>query len=397
MDAVDKQDRPSLGASKSLPMPEFSDEFRLDVEALNKMLRYCVDNGVDDLVLLSGSPWAVLWSEKVVRIGKRPLTTEELGELVNSMTANPNAAMDLARAEPSDFTYSMPLDRGRNVRFRCCATACLGPRGRPGIEVVMRPSGKVPPTLDDLGVPDYIKRACMPKSGIVLICGPTGSGKTTLLDGILREQATHPDGRHIITYYAPIENDLNNIPGITGLISQCEIGRQGYGAHLQSFPDAVRNSLRRHPHVIVFGEARDPETIEGAVLASMTGHATYTTTHTSNVHMAIPRMADSFSGGDRVRITNALIDNTRLIVHQRLLKRPDGVGRAPVRSALVVTQDIRHELLRTRTDLLPAAIMEATIAHGIGLLEDAQTQFKRGLIHEDELLALEMELKMEVV
>lgn len=255
----------------------------------------------------------------------------------------------------------------------------------------------IPRNQPDIPDTHYIKRACMPKSGIVLICGPTGSGKTTLLDGILREQATHPDGRHIITYYAPIENDLNNIPGITGLISQCEIGRQGYGAHLQSFPDAVRNSLRRHPHVIVFGEARDPETIEGAVLASMTGHATYTTTHTSNVHMAIPRMADSFSGGDRVRITNALIDNTRLIVHQRLLKRPDGVGRAPVRSALVVTQDIRHELLRTRTDLLPAAIMEATIAHGIGLLEDAQTQFKRGLIHEDELLALEMELKMEVV
>lgn len=386
-----------LGATKAFPAPDFNDPIKLDLESLNKMLGFVLENGVDDLLMLAGYPWSVIWSDEVKMVGQRHLYVEELEQLLVDMTGNPNAHIDIGRAEDIDFTYSLRAIRGRSVRFRCNATACLGPNGQRGIEIVMRPTGKVPPTMIDLGVPEYIREAALPKSGIVLICGPTGSGKTTLLDSIMRAQATHKQGRHILTFYAPIENDLNIIPDRTGLIAQTEIGKPGYGGHLKTFAAATRNSLRRHPMVIAYGEARDPETIEGAVLSAMTGHATYTTTHTSNVHMAITRMADAFSGADRVRITNGLIDNSRLIVHQRLVRRPNGIGRAPVRSALVLTQDIRSELLRTNIDHLPAAMLEAVRAHGIGLLEDATAQYEAGNIHEDELLAIESEMKAEVL
>lgn len=386
-----------IGATKELPAPEFVEPIKLNLDALNELLGFVLENGIDDLILLAGNPWAVIWSDQVKVVGKRQLYVEELEQLLIEMTGNPNAHIDVGRAKDVDFTYSLRAMRGRNVRFRCNATACLGPNGQRGIEIVMRPTGKVPPTMEELGVPAYIRDAALPKSGIVLICGPTGSGKTTLLDSIMRAQATHPLGRHILTYYAPIENDLNFIPNKTGLIAQSEIGTPGYGAHLTSFAAATRNSLRRHPMVIAYGEARDRETIEGAVLSAMTGHATYTTTHTSNVHMAISRMADVFSGADRVRITNGLIDNSRLIVHQRLVRRPSGIGRAPVRSALVLTQDIRSELLRTPVDSVPAAMLEAVKSHGIGLLEDAVMQYEAGNIHEDELASIEAEMKSEVL
>lgn len=386
-----------LGANKALPEATFNEPVKLDLASLNQMLGFVLENGADDLLLLAGYPWSVIWSDEVKILGKRQLYVEELEQLLVEMTGNPNAHIDIGRANDIDFTYSLRTIRGRSVRFRCNATACLGPNGQRGIEVVMRPTGKVPPTLQELGVPAYIRDAALPKSGIVLICGPTGSGKTTLMDSMMRAQATHPQGRHILTYYAPIENDLNIIPGRTGLIAQTEIGKPGYGAHLGSFAAATRNSLRRHPMVIAYGEARDQETIEGAVLSAMTGHATYTTTHTSNVHMAISRMADAFSGADRVRVTNGLIDNSRLIVHQRLVRRPSGIGRAPVRSALVLTQDIRSELLRTNIDNVPAAMFEAVRSHGIGLLEDAVAQYEAGEIHEDELAAIESEMKAGVL
>ena len=400
MDAV--IDRPAagqhdLGASRDLAKPDFRDPVKLSMDALAQMLNYTLDNKADDQILLVGNPWAVIWSEQVRLVGDREIYMEEMEQLLVEMTSNPNAALDLSRAQDLDFTFPLRIGRGKSVRFRCNATACLGPNGQRGMELVMRPTGKVPPTMEALGLPDYIKNAAMPKQGMVLICGPTGSGKTALLDAIMRGQATHPLGRHILTYYAPIENDLNIIPGRTGLIAQSEIGKPGYGAHLKEFAEATRNSLRRHPMVIAYGEARDPETIEGAVLSSMTGHATYTTTHTSNVHMAIPRMSDAFKGADRVRISNALIDQSRLIVHQRLVRTPSGIGRAPVRSALVLTQDIRSELLRTKIDLLPAAVFDAVRSCGIGLLEDATAQFEAGKIHEDELYAIEAELKSEVL
>lgn len=388
-----------LSATKLLEMPTFDDPQILTLEEFERILKYCLENKVDDLILMSGNPWSVMWSDRVIRVGKRRRTTSELGRLLNSLLGSENASIDVqSKANPADFAHTLTIDRGVKVRFRVSCTSCLGADGQAGFHFVVRPAGKVPPTMEQLGLPMLIQEASMPASGIVLVTGPTGSGKTTLLDSVMRAQATREDGRHILTFYAPIENDLNVIPGITGIISQCEIGKAGYGADIKSFPEAVSNALRRHPNVVLIGESRDKDTIEGAVTLAMTGHTTYTTAHTSSVHNAVSRMADNFP--DRARITTALVDNLRLIIHQRLVKTPSGIGRAPIRSALVLTQDVRSDLNRLSSiDLIPAAMNEYTKDPrvGINLLDDAYAQFEAGKIHEDEVFAVERELKSELL
>lgn len=386
-----------LSATKQLEMPDFEEPQILTLFEFERILKYCLENKVDDLILMSGNPWSVMWSDRVIRIGKRRRTTSELARLLNSLLGSENASIDVqSKANPADFAHTVTIDRGVKVRFRVSCTSCLGADGQAGLHFVVRPAGKIPPTMDQLGIPMLIQEASMPASGIVLVTGPTGSGKTTLLDSIMRAQATREDGRHILTFYAPIENDLNVIPDITGIISQCEIGKAGYGGDIKSFPEAVSNALRRHPNVVLIGESRDKDTIEGAVTLAMTGHTTYTTAHTSSVHNAVSRMADNFP--DRARITTALVDNLRLIVHQRLVKTPSGIGRAPIRSALVLTQDVRSDLNRLSSiDLIPAAMNEYTKDKrvGINLLDDAYAQFEAGKIHEDEVFAIERELKSE--
>lgn len=396
MDSV-KSFSTSLSASNELAMPSFDDPHILSIEDFQMILRYCLENKVDDLILMSGCPWSVMWSDRVVRVGVKKRTTAELAKLLNTLLGSDNAYIDVqSKANPADFAYALTVDRGVKVRFRVSCTSCLGADGQAGLHFVIRPAGKIPPTMDQLGLPKLIQDACMPASGIVLVTGPTGSGKTTTLDSIMRAQATREDGRHILTFYAPIENDLNAIPGITGIISQCEIGKPGYGANIKNFPEAVANALRRHPNVVLIGESRDQETIEGAVTLAMTGHTTYTTTHTSSVHNAVARMADNFP--DRARITTALVDNLRLIIHQRLVKTPSGIGRAPIRSALVLNQDVRSELARlSNIDLIPAAMNELTKDKtvGINLLDDTIAQYEAGKIHVDEVYAVERELKSE--
>jgi Tfp pilus assembly pilus retraction ATPase PilT len=375
-----------------LPAIEFTEPPVFNVDTLNKALMYVIENKGDDLILVTGYPFGMIWSERVVRLGARPLMTDELRDLLVRITDNPNAAMELQQQEDIDFSHVIQLGRGITLRFRVNATGCMGLNGGAGLGIVFRPITGVPKTMDELGMPQAIQEAALPKSGLVILCGPTGSGKTTALDAFMRAHATDPMGKHILTYYAPIENDLYSIPNQTGIIAQTEIGK-GYGAHLKTFAKATRNSLRRHPMVIAYGEARDRETIEGAVLSAMTGHATYTTTHTNNVHMAIPRMADAFDAGDRVRISNGLIDQSRMIMHQRLLRRRDGRGRVPVRSWLVFTQDIRSHLLRIPYDQLPNEIQRLVKDHGRDLLVDAEEQYELGNLHEDEMLALKAELK----
>jgi defect-in-organelle-trafficking protein DotB len=90
-----------------------------------------------------------------------------------------------------------------------------------------------------------------------------------------------------------------------------------------------------------------------------------------------------------------LIDNSRLIVHQRLLRNKDGHGLVAVRSALAFTQDIRHELLRSDIDKVPLLIKEATEQQGLSLLKSAEAQFNLGNIDESTLYGIERELKSE--
>ena len=40
-------------------------------------------------------------------------------------------------------------------------------------------------TLEDLKLPDILKKICNFKSGLVLVTGPTGSGKSTTLAGMI--------------------------------------------------------------------------------------------------------------------------------------------------------------------------------------------------------------------
>jgi Tfp pilus assembly pilus retraction ATPase PilT len=387
----------TLGATKGLVPPSFPDPHLLTLEDFDRMLNYCLDNKVDDLIMMSGNPWAVMWSSRVVRLGRRGLTTSELSRLLNELVGSENAYINVSsKANPADFSYILKVGRGVRVRFRVSCTACLGADGQAGLHFVVRPSGSIASTMDALGVPKLIQDACMPEAGIVLVTGPTGSGKTTLLDSMMRAQATRPDGQHILTFYEPIENDLNTIPGITGIISQCEVGDTGFRSDVKSFPLAVRNALRRHPNVVLVGESRDAETIEGAVTLAMTGHATYTTAHTSSTHGAISRMANQFQ--DRVRITYSLIDNVRLIVHQRLVATPSGVGRSPIMSALVFNQDVRSTLARLENiDKIPAAINEMTKdkSIGINLLDDAIQKHSDGKIHDDALHVIRREVELE--
>jgi Dot/Icm secretion system ATPase DotB len=365
---------------------------KLDMDYLDRLLSYAVKNKCEDVIIGNGEPVCVMWADEIHRLPGRELYYSEIADLLGSILRDPNAALTVARAEPIDFNYTMSVGRDKRVRFRSVATGCLVGSEK-GLELAIRPVGKPIPTLAELGVEQYIIDNFRPHSGIVLVNGPTGSGKTTLLDSMMREILCSYPAKRVLTYYSPIENDLRDIPNRIGLVTQSEIGKPGYGAHLKSYAEAVRNLLRRHPHILVFGEARDVDTIDGAVMASVSGHTTYSTTHTSSVHMTIPRMVDAYPPSERIRVTNALIENSRLFVHQRLLPTKDGLGRVAVRSALAFTHDIRDELLRTPIEKLTVTIKDATEQCGISLLASTQKQFDLGNINESSLIALERELK----
>lgn len=116
-------------------------------------------------------------------------------------------------------------------------------------------------------------------NGIVLVSGPTGSGKTTTLYSIL-SRVNSPEV-NVMTVEDPIEYQ---VAGINQIPVNDKIGF--------TFAVALRSILRQDPDIVMIGEARDAETIQIAIQASLTGHLVFSTIHTNNAPATITRLID---------------------------------------------------------------------------------------------------------
>lgn len=362
----------------------------LDIDYLDELLVYALENKCSDLILQAYEPVIVQWSGSVHRLQTRHLAEQELKNLIQKMTGDPTADTKVFNAEPWDFRYAVKIDRSSSHGFRVNVTS-IWSRGKRCLELVFRPVNDEVVPLEQLGVESYITENFEHSSGLVIVTGPTGSGKTTLLESMARRILMTEPARRVLVYGDPLEADLSMLEGKKGMVSQMQIGPGGQGGNIRSWGEAGRNYLRRHPDVLIFGEGRDRESIEAAIQGAQSSHLSFLTSHISNVHMTFSRMADLFTGDDRVRVINALTDTIKLIVHQRLEKRANGHGRVALRSALVITEDMREDLVRAPIERVRLLLREFTKTHGITLLRSAQEQFERGNISERALQMVERE------
>ena len=137
--------------------------------------------------------------------------------------------------------------------------------------------------LEKIGLPEeqlaYFKTVIERPNGIVIVTGPTGSGKTTTLYSAL--SAVNSPEVKIITTEDPVEYEIN---GLIQVPVDENVGR--------SFAACLRAILRQDPDIVLVGEARDKETAQIAIQASLTGHLVFTTLHTNDAPTAISRLID---------------------------------------------------------------------------------------------------------
>ena len=124
-----------------------------------------------------------------------------------------------------------------------------------------------------------LEHAISQPNGIVLVSGPTGSGKTTTLYSILAR--VNSSEVNLVTVEDPVEYQIS---GINQVQVNEKIGL--------TFAAALRSILRQDPDIIMIGEARDTETVQIAIQASLTGHLVFSTIHTNNAPATITRLID---------------------------------------------------------------------------------------------------------
>ena len=349
---------------------------------LDRALLWAFDLGASDIVLMTDEPVSMRLHGDYRRVASRRLTAPEILELLAEIYAA-NAAALLSGGDALDFGHRVIRSRDAEVRFRVNATSGQTQfSGMAGVGVVFRCIPSIPPTVSELGLEPEIVKAheeIALTQGLMLVIGATGTGKTTLLASLLRHSIETPPGRMILTYEWPIEFNLSAIPNKCGFVIQTEVPR-----HQASFRLGVSNALRRAPDIILIGEARDPETIDGVVAAAQTGHAVYTTLHANSVAAALPRLIGEFPPAQQRSVLARVLDVMRFAVTQRLVPKVGG-GRIALREFLAFDADTRRRLSNADPDRLQPIVHQLVRDHGQSLLEDAGRKRTDGLISAETL------------
>jgi twitching motility protein PilT len=205
-------------------------------------------------------------------------------------------------------------------------------RQRGSVSLVARaiPFEHVP--FEKLGLPDSVRAAVERPSGLVLITGATGSGKSTTLASII-DYLNRTRACNIITLEDPIEFLY---PQKMAIIRQRQIGHD-----TGSFAEGLKHVLRQDPDVVLVGEMRDLETMEGALFAAETGQLVLATLHTTDAPQTVNRIVDVFPSRQQEQIRLVLSMVLQAIVTQQLVPHISGKGRVLAAEVLVATQAVR--------------------------------------------------------
>jgi len=188
-------------------------------------------------------------------------------------------------------------------------------RQRGTISLVIRYVRSDIPSFDQLRLPKVLLDLVMEKRGLVMIAGATGSGKSTTLAAMIDYRNTHRTGQ-ILTVEDPIEYLFRHKKSV---VNQRELK-----VDTHDYTRALANALREAPDLIMIGEVRDRETMQQALLHTLTGHLCLTTLHANNSYHALSRIINMFPYDARSGLLSDLSIGLRAIVSQRLVRNKDG-------------------------------------------------------------------------
>lgn len=310
----------------------------MDFEGLLKLM---VTKKASDLFITAGVPPSIKIHGKVMPVTQRALTPEKAREVVLSVM-NEEQRRDFARIHECNFAISA----AGIGRFRVSAF-----QQRNHIGMVLRRIETTIPTIEELRLPNILKKLSLTKRGLVIFVGATGTGKSTSLAAMIGYRNRSTTG-HIISIEDPIEFVHNH--------DKCIITQREVGIDTESFDIALKNTLRQAPDVILIGEVRTAETMDYAVAFAETGHLCMCTLHANNANQALDRILHFFPKEKHQQILMDLSLNLKSIVAQQLIPTPDGKGRRPAIEILISTPLISDHIRKGELHLLKDLMSKST-------------------------------------
>lgn len=293
---------------------ELLDEAR---KFMHHMLTKVVEYGGSDLFITADFPPSIKQQGLMKPFGQQKLTADKT-RLFAYALMNERQIQEFESVMECNFSISIPsVSRFRVNVFQ----------QQHNVGMVIRVITTDIPSFEQLGLPASLQQVIMQNRGLVLVVGATGVGKSTTLAAMIDYRNTHTEG-HIITIEDPVEYVYQHKKS---MITQREIG-----VDCVSWHNALINTMRQAPDVIVIGEIRDTDSMEHAIAFAESGHLCLATLHSNNADQALDRIINFFPEERRNQLLLDLSANIKAVISQRLIRTEDGKGR---RAAVEILQN----------------------------------------------------------
>ena len=337
---------------------------------MHKLLAAMNTAGGSDLFIASDFPPSMKTSGNM-----QPLTAQKLNGETTRILAhalmNERQRVEFARDLECNFAIAIPgVSRFRvNVFMQ-----------QQQVGMVVRTIASEIPNFEKLFLPPVLKEVIMNKRGLVLVVGGTGSGKSTSLAALIDYRNSSSAG-HIITVEDPVEYVHQSKKS---LVTHREVGVDTHSWH-----NALKNTLRQAPDVILIGEIRDRETMSAALAYAQSGHLCLATMHANNSYQALNRILSFYPVEVRQTMLGDLAAALKAVISQRLLRTVGGT-RAPSVEVLLNTKLI-SELIEKGDFSGVKEALEKSMAEGsqsfeadiARLIMDGTVDRKEGLANAD--------------
>jgi twitching motility protein PilU len=333
---------------------------------LDRLFKLMAEKQASDLFISCGAPINIKINGVVSAISTQPMDVETVRRVAYELMTK-DQAHEFENEMEMNLSY---LDRSvGNFRINIF-------RQRGTISLCIRYVRSNVPPFEELKLPPVLLNLVMEKRGLVLIAGATGCGKSTTLAAMIDYRNNNKTG-HILTLEDPIEYLFEHKKSI---VNQREIGVDTHG-----YSKALGNALREAPDLIMIGEVRDRETMQQALLHTLTGHLCLSTLHANNSYHALSRIINMFPYDARSGLLSDLSIGLRAIISQRLVRNKEG-DQQPVVEILLNTSTIA-ELIKNGEITQIKEAMEQSLYPGSQTFEQALCRlYLDGVIAYDEAL-----------
>ncbi|MCK4294174.1 MAG: PilT/PilU family type 4a pilus ATPase [Planctomycetes bacterium] len=326
-----------------------------------QLLEHAKSQQATDVHICAGAPILFRVGGDLVPITKEKLTAEQSREIsLGLLTEDQIAEFE------KNLDYDLMLaDEGGRYRINIGYFD-----GKVGATIRVLPT--TVKTIEQLLLPDIVKKLARRRKGLVLITGSTSQGKTTTMAAMIDEINT-TSKKHIITIEDPIEYVHTNKAGV---VRQREVGRD-----TKSFYAGLRAALRQDPDVIAIGEMRDYETIKIALSAAETGVLVLSTLHVISIDKIMERLLSYAPATDGSQLRFLLAESLQGMIHQELIPTVDG-GQRVACEVMVVTSAAKN-IIRRKGGFFLRSVIETGKKHGmITMVSSVEALLKQKLISE---------------